>query len=455
MSADLRTAWGRLAHAFTLIELLVVIAIIAILAALLLPALAAAREKARRTACMANLNQIGTATESYLGDYGGYYPSAAGYGGWDYCEQSTPGTCSLVVQKQRTHGSSLADTNWRHVAASMDATYSGKPGMKWTYASSAFSSTWRCIGVGQRQSSGAVVGPTGAGFGDPSEINMAPNGMGFLLSAGYLGDARTFYCPSANGMFPPIDNMTQADSSRRGSGYRVGDWQQAGGYDANTFLYGNWDPVRWHGYQNAIFSHYAYRNVWLDIYKPWHYIYNGKETFQESTLPWNRLSGVSPRRHLGLMEPMFKTPKQLGSRALVVDTFDKGNKNLDGLGNTFSSYGIVDGTSLVAESSKRAGMGIQAHRNAYNVLYGDWHVAMYGDPQERFIWHAEGRDGKVMFEAGLLSANKYALCDYNTVPFAHPLTGSTKDLDGDFANSALDIWHTLDNHAGIDAGVDE
>jgi prepilin-type N-terminal cleavage/methylation domain-containing protein len=70
-TGSLRTSASR---GFTLIELLVVIAIIAILAALLLPALAAAKRKAKLAQCTSNFHQVFIACSTYANDYNDYYP---------------------------------------------------------------------------------------------------------------------------------------------------------------------------------------------------------------------------------------------------------------------------------------------------------------------------------------------------------------------------------------------
>jgi prepilin-type N-terminal cleavage/methylation domain-containing protein len=90
--------------AFTLVELLVVIAIIGILVALLLPAVQAAREAARRAQCVNNLKQIGIALQNYHGTYN-RLPAATTYGGGATAVSGYPFTMLIFpfMEEQSLH----------------------------------------------------------------------------------------------------------------------------------------------------------------------------------------------------------------------------------------------------------------------------------------------------------------------------------------------------------------
>jgi len=96
-----------MAAGFTLIELLVVIAIIAILAAMLLPALARAKERARQTYCVNNEHQMAVCFQLYVSDYNDTYPLHDGWAALGGQRPETPVTTGLAA----TYGGQEYETN--------------------------------------------------------------------------------------------------------------------------------------------------------------------------------------------------------------------------------------------------------------------------------------------------------------------------------------------------------
>ena len=428
------TALRRITSAFTLIELLVVVAIIAILAAMLLPALAAAREKARRSSCTNNMSQMGKAMAAYTSDFGEYMPSWTGWihgpgpPSWTWCRsgasQETPTWTSPCTWPSHNSGYP------RRPQETMDTLFAGKPGDIPVRSNGTYISSLRVIASGTKNT---LTHPAGGMTWNKGVLNMAPQGLGMLLTTGYISDAAVLYCPSSKGMNFDTD---------RTKAWGIDQWRTLGGRDANTLMYGDFAALGVSGATEAnVLSSYNYRNTPLCIWGSWH--------VWEDRTARVKLPGTRPTVYGGMCAPYFRTQRALRGRALVVDTFSKGGMT-DGLGQSVAA--ILESNYYgqpIEKSREIAGFGFQHHREGYNILYGDGSAKWYGDPQQKIIWHTQGQDTRTFAGTWYVSQLR------NNYYYGHDFSSSSSyTIDHYYqSHSSNAVWHELDEVGGVDVGV--
>jgi len=408
----LKSLW----RAFTLIELLVVVAIIAILAAMLLPALAAAREKARRSSCANNQKQAALALASYSGDYDGYLPAGQQWsfdGGNNHVSQS---------HAWEGHNEAYSDPLTGDVVYCSGNYQGGNDPRQY----------WRAIGVGVHH-----IGTYSGNFATGDKLKVSPWGLGHLVVGNYLPDVRAYFCPSVGDTHKWPEMQMDRQWSHDGpntANHRLEDFKNNGGFDGKALTHGEW---RYWTYSTSydqyigIYSNYAYHNAPMvpsqnlapDGVSYLDYSYTALQRWKgyPMTVRWTK-----PRVLTTPHAPSFKTTRQLQSRSLIADAFTKS-----------ANYGNSQNYIIT-----RPGYNFYSHKDGYNVLYGDWHTAWYGDPQQQIIyWH------------GPLHTSQGGTDSYAPQYGLGSVRSTMEDMgvgDAYIDRGGAAVWHMFDANANMD-----
>jgi len=446
---------GPCLPAFTLVELLVVVAIIAVLAALLTPALSAARESARRTGCLNNLRQFGTAFQGYLNHHNGYWPTwpagsvpihNAGIAGknhayWSYDTHPSPGTNDAAgfVKDRRLSGSENEGFSGWHFpvtpvadAGAHELNLSGPA--QTTVAVHNFWTTFgflrKAEGIGNQRISWAR-----------GHLNMFPRGHGYLLSGGYLPDTTVYYCPTYRECLPERIRISYSEivdpwlvmclnslDDVREIGRSIEDWlygDYTEAFDATHSV-----PFTEYGsgtaYGMAWDSTYAYRmQPSFDL---------GLYAYDRSDYQWSRyphhVPYVAPKvKFENGGSAIFKSQKLLGNRAVMTDHWNRQ---------------IVAESDVTDPGARGASFG-HNQGGGYNALYGDWSAKWHGDPDKRILWWPVVDTCWDMASQGCESISNFPY-----MPGSPISTSWCADFPEGFANLA--IWHEFDVANGIDVG---
>lgn len=440
MKTQLSSAIRRLA--FTLIELLVVIAIIAILAGMLLPALASAREKSRRTACMNNLTQFARGLESYCGDYNSYFPCYTGWG-------RDPGRLNgfnvgkQVAEGQSTFQQMVGATMTRvQVTGNINTSFEG-PALYRTAFYGGYPSNTN--GVNQ-------------------PVRTGPVGLGYLSVLNYTGDTKALLCPSASESMPPDVTTMDATSgtAKRAIACTGNDLKALGEFNGKSATQGGWTNFvpesgvaggNWAGIAvdansrgiTGFQSNYNYRAVPVTAACSDGTVCAGDAN---PANPAGTVTMVYAKPNIAVYPgcPMFKTQKLQAGRALVSDSFSR------------------DNCGLTTPAS--AGMGFFAHRDGYNILLGDWSAKWVGDPTQKIMyWNKATTNGTTLVtpSASPVGTNRDissfvnsfgALAVSGTLVASdgvtYSLTNGSGTGNGTIYTQGWTIWNFFDTNNGMD-----